>query len=191
MKKFIVPTLLLGSVLGCTQFASTQSAPDTLALIEYRTALDQLSAGKAQNARVLLRASLQRGEIAPESAVLLAYLEEKAGDTTRARQTLEGVSTSTPFVTAYLSRLGGNALPVEVAVRRTEPNRETAGATPQTRDARIQRLEKLMLQIVNNERTGKGLDALVWTKAWRAWRALTPPKCATKSISLTNRLLPI
>ncbi len=159
MKPFLVSTLLLGGVLGCAQFARTQTASDAIALTEYRAALDQLGAGRAQNARILLQSSLQRGEIAPESAVLLAYLEEKAGDPTRARQTLEGVSSPTNFVAAYLSRFGASQ-PYEIAARRSNTN--TAGATLQTNDARVLRLEKLMLQIVNNERAGKKLAPLAW-----------------------------
>ena len=159
MKKFLVPTLLLGGVLGFAQFARTQTVSDTIALTEYRAALDQLGAGRPQNARVLLQSSLQRGEIAPESAVLLAYLEEKAGDSTRARQTLEGVSSPTNFVAAYLSRFGASQ-PYEIATQRPSANR--AGATLQTNDARVLRLEKLMLQIVNNERASKGIAPLAW-----------------------------
>ena len=161
MKPFLVPTLLIGGVLGLAQFARTQTIADTVALTEYRVALDELSAGRAQSARILLEASLQKGEIAPESAVLLAYLEEKAGDSLRARQTLQGASSATPFVSAYLSRLGVSQ-PVEIAARRPI---NSSGATLESSDARVSRLEKLMWQVVNDERKGKGLPSLAWDEA--------------------------
>lgn len=160
MRKIILPALLLSGVLGVGQYAHTQSVSDVMALSEYRTALDQLSAGKPANARILLEASMQRGEIGPESAVLLAYLQEKAGSMTQARQTLEGVSTPTNFVSAFLARFADSPRAIEIAARRqvTHSNSATLEAT----DARIIRLEKLMWQVVNNERKENKLPPLAW-----------------------------
>ena len=158
MKKLLLPTLVLGAVLSANHLAHTQSASDRTELANYRVALDQLSAGNAQNARFLLEAGLQRGQIAPESAVLLAYLEEKAGNPTRARQTLEGVAAPTSFTAAYLSRLGVSPAAIEVASKGSNSN----AATLESTDARVAKLEKKMWQIVNDERKSHNLAPLVW-----------------------------
>lgn len=160
MKKVLLPVLLLSGVLGAAQYAHTQSVTDVMALSEYRTALDQLSAGKPENARLLLEASMQHDEIAPESAVLLAYLQEKAGNSTRARQTLEGVAAPTNFVTTYLSHFADSPQAIEIAAKRQGPPSDAA--TLDATDARITRLEKLMWQIVNDERKSNNLPALAW-----------------------------
>lgn len=159
MKKLLFPALILATTLGAAHLAHTQTASDAMALSEYRTALDQIAGGNAPGARVLLEQSLERGEITPESAVLLAYLEEKAGQNERARQVLQDVTTPTTFTSAYLSRLDGGALPVEVAGRagaRVASN----PAIVENGDARIDKLEKLMFEAVNQERTSRGLAAL-------------------------------
>ncbi|PQV63467.1 putative conserved protein YkwD, contains CAP (CSP/antigen 5/PR1) domain [Abditibacterium utsteinense] len=155
MKK-IIPALVLGAVLGGAHFARTQTVSDVMALSDYRAALDQITSGKTQNARVLLEQSFSRGEIAPESATLLAYLEERAGEPEKARQVLQGVSTPTNLTSAYLGRLEGNSGALETARRAPQSN----AATLEKSDARIEKLEKLMFQIVNNERSGRGLSTL-------------------------------
>ncbi len=152
--------LVLGAVLGGAHFARTQTVSDVMALSDYRAALDQISAGQPQNARILLENSLNRGEIALESATLLAYLEERAGQTERARQILEGVALPTNLTTAYIGRLGngaaGGAGAVDVARKPQNPN----AASLESSDARIERLEKSMFQIVNNERRARNLALL-------------------------------
>ena len=155
MKK-LLPALILGAVLGGAHFARTQTVSDVMALSEYRAALDQITSGKAENARILLEQSLNRGEIAPESATLLAYLEERAGEPEKARQVLQGVAIPTNLTAAYLGRLDGGAGAIEVARRPIKSN----GATLESSDARIEKLEKLMFGIVNNERRGRGLSTL-------------------------------
>jgi uncharacterized protein YkwD len=159
-KKLLLPLLLAGGVLGATRYAHTQSATDMNALAQYRVALDQIAAGNSQNARILLEAGFQRGEIGPESAVLLAYLQEKAGNNNLARQTLQGVATPTGLTAAYLTRLGGSPTAVEVATTAQQMGNNPARL--ESSDARIARLEKMMWQIVNNERKSNGLPALAW-----------------------------
>lgn len=156
--------LLLAAALtgGVYHPAHAQSVEDVIQIANYRAALDQISAGKPENARLLLESSLQHGEISPESAVLLAYLEEKAGDAPRARQTLQGVTAPSPFVSAYLSRFGAPNISVEVARREAVPVK--GGATLESTDARITKLEKAMFQIVNAERAANKLPALDWNE---------------------------
>lgn len=158
MKNLLFPALFAGVLLLAPR-AQTQTTSDIMALTDYRVALDQITAGNAPGARLLLEQGLSRGEIAPESAALLAYLEEKAGENERARQVLEGVASPTNLTSAYLNRLGGGATAIEIA------GRQGAGvsrnpAVLESSDARIEKLEVLMLQIVNNERRGRGLSAL-------------------------------
>lgn len=159
MKKLLLPVLLVGGVLGATRYAQTQTTSDISALAQYRVALDQLSEGKRDNARLLLETAMQRGETGPETAALLAYLQEKSGDADQARQTLQGVATPTGLTSAYLYRLGGAPTAVEVA---TKTQRTGNPARLESTDARITRLEKLMWQIVNGERESKRLPALAW-----------------------------
>lgn len=156
MKPFLFPAILLG-VLGASHWAHTQTMSDVMSLSDYRNALDQVVAGNSARARLLLQQGMQRGEIAPESATLLAYLEEKAGETERARQVLAGVSRPTNFTTAYLNRLGGGATALEVARRGAIPQNS---ASLGNSDMRIEKLEKLMFDIVNNERRSRNLPGL-------------------------------
>ncbi len=158
MKKLLLPALLLSGVVGAAHLAQTQTLSDTMALSDYRAALDQVGTGQAQNARVLLEQGLRRGEIAPESAALLAYLEEKAGQNERARQVLQGVAAPTNLTSAYLQRLGG-ATALEVARRSGNAARQNPAILASS-DARIEKLETLMFNIVNNERRRRGLPAL-------------------------------
>jgi uncharacterized protein YkwD len=159
MKKLLLPVLLVGGVLGVTCYAQTQSASDLVALTQYRVALDQIAAGKPDNARSLLEAGMQRGETGPETAALLAYLQERAGDSEQASQTLQGVATPTGFTSTFLSHLGAGPTAVEVATSR---QRSSNPAQLESTDARVTRLEKLMWQIVNEERRSKNLPALAW-----------------------------
>lgn len=163
MKKLLFPALLLSGVLGGAHLAHTQTVSDAMALSDYRTALDEVGDGNAGNARVLLERSLQRGEIAPESAALLAYLEEKAGQNERARQVLQGVATPTMLTSAYLERLGGAATPIEIARREGTSVPRNAAVLPSS-DARVQKLENLMAEIVNNERRLRNLPALKYNE---------------------------
>ncbi len=156
MKNSLFPALFAGVLLLAPR-AQTQSASDIMALADYRVALDRISSGNAPGARLLLEQGLRRGEIAPESAALLAYLEEKAGQNERARRVLEGVAVPTSLTSAYLSRLNG-ANVIEIASGNAKTPRNSA--VLESSDARIAKLETLLLQIVNNERRGRGLSAL-------------------------------
>jgi uncharacterized protein YkwD len=157
MNKLTLSALLFGAALGANRFARTQTVAEVTALSDYRAALDQISAGQPQRARLTLETGWQRGEIAPENATLLAYLEEKAGDTPRARRALEGVAQPSQLVTAYLARL--DALPAAIPLGSGQSNPALLEAS----DARISKLEKLMWQIVNNERKNRNLGPLAWS----------------------------
>ncbi|HEX9996168.1 MAG TPA: CAP domain-containing protein [Abditibacterium sp.] len=153
---------LLGAGLGNVPAAHSQTVAEVIALSDYQVALDQIAKGQTQNARLLLENSFNKGEIAPESAVLLAYLQEKSGDRLRARQTLQGVTVPTPFTLAYLAKLGGGPTPVEIAAREQNAKENSNPARLETSDARLARLEKAMWEIVNAERFSKNLPRLAW-----------------------------
>ena len=157
----LLSLFLVGATFGAAPLARAQTVAEVMALGDYRVALDQIANGQAQNARFLLENSFDKGEIAPESAVLLAYLQEKAGDMARARQTLQGVAAPTPFTLAYLAKLGGAATPVEVATQKQNSGKINP-ARLESSDARLSRLEKAMWEIVNAERASKNLPRLAF-----------------------------
>ncbi len=146
------------------------------ALTRYQIALDQLASGHLPEARVLLEDLVQREGDRPEWNILLASLLEREGKAARARQVLARVQSS-PLARAYLARLQnvpdtGPAQP-SPAQPSQAPTRENI-ATPAQRaannparsaaaDARLAHLEKLMLEMVNNEREQRNLRAYEWS----------------------------
>ncbi len=135
----------------------------------YRVALEQLRAGRPQNAQLLLEASQK--PLASENALLLAYLQDANGQSDEARKTLSAVTTPSPLASAYLRRLGGT------------PAQTQTGATNQSglvgpalqpvasldiknsarlpaSDARLSKLEAYMVNVVNDEREKHGLARL-------------------------------
>ena len=159
MKRFSRP-LLLGIALigafGLGHSARTDTSDDRFNLAQFRVALDQLSAGQTQNARLTLESARARVPLADENAMLLAYLQEKSRDAGAARATLERLEQPSPLATTYLGELGA---PVEVAADTTPDNPARLGNS----DARVTRLEKLIFDLVNRERTDRGLNALNWS----------------------------
>lgn len=148
--------------------AQTQNDP-TSDLVLYRTALDQVAAGKSKYARLLLENSGQN-RLAPESAALLAYLQEKDGDEGAARDTLDRVAAPSAMTLAYKRRLGtpvraprGNAAPANTTgfVSGFVPA-AAGGARLNSTDARLTRLEDVMFRIVNAERKRNGLSELAY-----------------------------
>lgn len=141
-------------VLGAAHLARTDTTDDVVALSSYRAALDQISQGRAGNARMILETSnaLQR----PEIAALLAYLQEKDGESNRARLTLQGVSQPTGLINAYEGRFSIGAPAVFQTVAATPKN----GASLPASDSRLIKLEETMFKIVNAERAKNGLSQL-------------------------------
>jgi uncharacterized protein YkwD len=118
-----------------------------LDLVTYRTALEQLRAGRPQNAQLLLETSGAAETMAPENALLLAYLEDEKGQREQARSTLSVVENPSPIIDAYLSRLGG-------------PTAESIAARQKRNGARLTKLEAYMLDLVNDTREKQGLSRL-------------------------------
>lgn len=126
-------------------------------LVTYRTALEQLSAGRPANARILLEASRNGTPLASENALLLAYLEDTAGQGEAARSTLSSLDSPSPLAGAYLRRLGG-AAPQTIAAQNAQSSKNKARLAAS--DERLTKLEAFMIDVVNNERQGQGLSRL-------------------------------
>jgi len=157
--------LLAGAAFGAGFSLRAHGQNDALFdLVTYRTALEQLRGGHPQNAQTLLENSQNDGPLAPENALLLAYLEDAAGQTRQARQTLSGIDAPSPLASAYLRRLGGDAppaIPQKTGALPENSSRlpENSARLPAT-DARLTKLEAFMLGLVNDERAKNGLSPL-------------------------------
>ncbi|MDQ3812398.1 MAG: CAP domain-containing protein, partial [Armatimonadota bacterium] len=135
-------------------------------LLRYQLALDQLASGHLTEARVLLEDGLRRHGHRAELVLLLAYVLEREGRTTEARQRLAPIAKTSPVAAAYLAALSG-APPVGGSVGGS-PGQDTGAAdTPQVEaprldqpNAKLLRLERVLAQLVNAERAKAGLDAL-------------------------------
>jgi len=155
--RLFFPLALVGAfALG--HIAHTDTGDDQFNLAQYRAALTQLGAGNAPGAQVTLENAAERVPLAGENALLLAYLQDRAGQTDAARQTLENVESPSPLATLYLGRIGGG-VPIAVAAQPKNDN----PARLQNSDARIAKLEKLVFNLVNQERVSRGLNELTWS----------------------------
>ena len=155
--RLLFPLALAGAfVLG--RIAHTDGLDDQYNLAQYRAALTQLSAGDAPSAQITLENAAVRAPLADENAMLLAFLQDRAGQTQAARQTLRGVAAPSPLATLYLGRIGENtATPVAAKAKNANPARLSNA------DARIAKLEKLVFGLVNQERVSRGLNELTWS----------------------------
>ena len=155
--RFLLPLALVGAfALG--HIAQSQTADDQFNLAQYRAALDQLSQGRAQSAQLALEDAAARAPLANENALLLAFLQDRAGQPRAARQTLERVAAPSPLTTLYLDGIG-RAAPVAAP---DAPKTDTPARLSNS-DARIAKLEKLVFDLVNQERVKRGLNELRWS----------------------------
>ena len=160
MKTRILPLLFVaGIAFGAGHIARTDALSDSLDLLELRTAFDTFGSGRAREAQQTLETAAARGALPSESAVFLAYLQEKAGQTDLARQTLQRVETPSPIVQRYLNRLGGAPVVTEIATKSRIPD-SPARLSPT--DARITKLEREMFVLINAERAKVKLNRLTW-----------------------------
>lgn len=156
-------SLVLSLFLGTGAVFALRAQCDvegSIQLATYRAALSQLSAGKADNARMLLEGTQNNGVLADESALLLAFLQDQNGQTSQARATLSRLQAPTPLANAYRTRLG---TPIEISDPAPRPNAQSDNiARLSPSDARVSKLEREMVAIVNAERAKNNLRALVW-----------------------------
>jgi uncharacterized protein YkwD len=160
MKSRFFSFALVGLVaFGLGQIVHSENlVSNSLNLVQFRVALDQIGQGNFENARVLLENS--QGQNASENALLLAYLQEKAGETEKARTTLSKIPSRSPLQEAYFLRLGGDVKEGQAVLANTKKNNPVARLS--NSDPKITQLEKMMLAEVNAERTQKGLRPLTW-----------------------------
>ena len=154
--------LFVGLILGAGAVFALRAHSDvdsSLQLATYRAALSQLSAGKPENARMLLEGSRKNAVLADESALLLAFLQDQNGQSNRARATLYDLQTPSPLVLAYRARLGDA---IEISPKSPKNVRPDNAARLNPSDARISKLEREMVGLVNAQRAKNGLRALVW-----------------------------
>ncbi len=164
MKSRFFPLLLVGITafgLGHVVHSEDSSAAsNSLNLIQFRVALDQIGQGNWENARILLENSLDKKQVASENALLLAYLQEKAGETQKAKNTLAKIPTRSPLQETYLARLGTEAQRGQSVLASKQKTDSIARLG--SSDSKISQLEKSMFAQVNEERTQKGLSVLTW-----------------------------
>jgi uncharacterized protein YkwD len=160
MKSRFFPLFFVGiAAFGLGQVVHSESlVSNSLNLVQFRVALDQIGQGNFDNARVLLENS--QGQSASENSLLLAYLQEKAGETEKAWTTLSKIQTRSPLQEAYFTRLSGETNEGQLVLTSTKKGNSAARLS--NSDPKVTQLEKSMLAQVNVERAQKGLRALRW-----------------------------
>ena len=152
--------LALAGAFGLGTLARSDSAADRTNFAGFRAALDQLSQGRASNAQQMLEQTAARVPLAESNANLLAYLQERSGQTEAARATLERVPDPSPMSRVFIASVGGRAATPLAAPSDKAPNSNRARQV--NNDARIDKLEQLVFELINQERTQRGLNALKW-----------------------------
>ena len=155
----LLSVALLGA-FGLGTLAQSDSADDRVNFAQFRAALDQLSQGRLSGAQQTLEQTAARVPLAESNANLLAYLQERAGRGDEARRTLERVPDPSPMSRVFIESVGGNRQPV-VAPSDNKPSANRARQN--NNDARIEKLERLIFGLINQERTSRGLNALKWS----------------------------
>jgi uncharacterized protein YkwD len=155
-----------------TNRATNRPAPDAV-LTRYQLALDQMAQGRFMEARVLLETAIARQGDVPEWNLLLAFLLEREGRATQAREVLERVAPQSAVAAQYAAQLEGKpGVPARdgkvVTSERVNSEDDVESTMTHTRlaasDVRLSRLEQMMLQLVNAERARAGLAALTYSE---------------------------
>lgn len=164
----------LCAVLLCTApiLADTTPAPpivtinnDATALARYQLALDQLSSGNLDTARLVLEDGIRRFGPQSDLNLLLGYILQREGKSSAAQDRLAQAPAS-PLATAFARQLrgeirplaGGNVVQI-VPIATTVHTVPLTAALPQA-DARLAKLEADMVEMVNAERAKIGLKPL-------------------------------
>lgn len=175
------PTAPISPAPTTTNFPIASSAEQEASLLSrYQLALDQLSTGDTQTARVILEDSIRRYGPRPEVNLLLAYVLQREGNNSGALATANQTVKISPLSAAFSAQLQGapavatpitvNApqklvsstgfLPI-VPVAIGAPSKNIASVPQQ--DARLSKLESAMMEMVNAERAKAGLRELNWS----------------------------
>ena len=159
--------LALAGAFGVGYVAHSDSNDDRLNFTEFGAALDQISAGRLNLAQQTLENTAARVPLADTNANLLAYLQQRGGQSDAARRTLERVPDPSPMSRVFLQSVGGRD-----AATATAPSDFNANASANSNgnrarlrnnDARVAKLEQLIFRLINQERAQRGLNELVWS----------------------------
>lgn len=157
----------LAGAFGVGYVAHSDSNDDRTNFAQFGAALDQISAGHLSNAQQTLENAAARVPLAESNANLLAYLQQRNGQTESARRTLERVPAPSPMSRVFLESIGGRDAATPGAP--SDVKTDSSGSSNDNRarlrnnDARIARLEQLVFRLINQERAAKGLNELKWS----------------------------
>ncbi len=164
--RFALLSVTLLGAFGLGYAAHSDSTDDRTNFAQFGAALDQISAGRLSNAQRMLEQTAARVPLAESNANLLAYLQQRGGQTESARRTLERVSTPSPMSRVFIESVGGREpVPLAAPSDSRANSKSNAGgnrARLRNNDARIAKLEQLIFRLVNQERVAKGLNELTW-----------------------------
>jgi uncharacterized protein YkwD len=125
-------------------------------------ALDQLARGEAGSARILLQDAIRSYGNQPELNVLLGYILQREGKADEARKWVASVNDTSPLSIEFSRRLGSLAAPATpTSTSGTSVTIPPNHISLEQSDARLEKLEKSLVDLVNAERTKNGLDELV------------------------------
>ena len=153
----------LASAFGLGTLARSDSNDDRTNFAEFGAALDQISAGRLSSAQQRLENAAARVPLAESNANLLAYLQQRGGQTEQARRTLERLPDPSPMSRVWLESVGGRDAATAPAPSNSNANNNDNRARLRNNDARIDKLEQLIFRLINQERVAKGLNELTWS----------------------------
>ena len=157
-------SLAVIGAFGLGTLARSNTSDDQFNCAQFRGALDQISDGQLSQAQQRLEQTAARAPLAEANANLLAYLQERDGQSQRAVATLEGVANPSPMSRAWIQSARANA-DANAATPMLSSNSKASGnrARLTNNDARINKLEQLIFRLINRERVAKGLNELKWS----------------------------
>ena len=158
--------LALAGAFGVGYVAHSDTNDDRYNLAQFGAALDQISAGRLSSAQQTLENAATRVPLAESNANLLAYLQQRGGQSNSARRTLERVPSPSPMSRLFLENVGGRETATAVAPSDLRANSSAPNANRarlRNNDARVDKMEQLMFRLINQERTQRGLNELVWS----------------------------
>ncbi len=160
--RLILLSVALASAFGVGYAAHSDSTDDRTNFAQFGAALDQISAGRLSSAQATLENAAARVPLAESNANLLAYLQQRGGQTEAARRTLERVPAPSPMSRVFLESIGGREQTPMAAPSDNRANFNGNRARIRNNDARVARLEQLIFRLINQERVAQGLNELTW-----------------------------
>ena len=161
--RFALLSVALLGAFGLGTLARSDSNDDRANFAEFGAALDQISQGRLGSARQRLENAATRVPLAESNANLLAYLQQRDGQTEQARRTLERLPAPSPMSRVWIRSVGGreNVAPIEPSDAATAA--DNTRARRKNNDARIAKMEQLVFRLINQERASRNLNELKWS----------------------------